>query len=142
MPNPIWVLDTDHLSFLQRSNPIVVARLLQVPVHLRTTTIVNVEEQLRGRFAKLASVKRMDEWVPAYRQFQQTLNELLPLRILPFDEVAAATFTQLKATVKQVGTQDLKIAAIVLSVNGILGTRNTVDFGRVPGLVTEDWTQS
>lgn len=47
----------------------------------------------------------------------------------------------LKATVKRAGTQDLKIAAIVLSVNGILVTRNQRDFARIPGLVIEDWTQ-
>ena len=85
--------------------------------------------------------KKLDEWVPAYRQFQQTLNELLPLRALPFDDQALATFIHLKATVKQVGTQDLKIAAIVLSMNGILVTGNSIDFGRVPGLVIEDWTR-
>ncbi|MGH9800200.1 MAG: type II toxin-antitoxin system VapC family toxin, partial [Blastocatellia bacterium] len=77
----------------------------------------------------------------AYRQFQQTLEDLLPLRVLPFDEAAAEQFVRLKATVKQVGTQDLKIAAIALSVNATLVTRNAIDFARIPGLNIEDWTQ-
>jgi tRNA(fMet)-specific endonuclease VapC len=141
VPNPIWVLDTDHLSFLQYAHPLVTARLRRLPANQRTTTIVNVEEQLRGRFAKLASVKKMDEWVPVYRQFQKTLTELMPLRILPFDDAALPIFQQLKATIKHVGTQDLKIAAITLSVDGVLVTRNAVDFSRVPNLTIEDWTQ-
>ena len=141
MPNPLYVLDTDHLSLLQRAHVQVVARLRQLPLHQRTTTIVNAEEQLRGRFAEVARAKKVGEWVIAYRQFQQTLRELLPLRLLPFDDAAATTFLRMKATVKQVGTQDLKIAAIVSSVNGILVTRNQRDSARIPGLVIEDWTQ-
>lgn len=65
----------------------------------------------------------------------------MPLRVLLFDDAAAAIFLRLKATIKQVGAQDLKIAAVVLSVGGILATRNQKDFARIPGLAMEDWTQ-
>jgi tRNA(fMet)-specific endonuclease VapC len=41
----------------------------------------------------------------------------------------------------RVGTNDLAIAAITLAARGILVTRNTVDFQRIPGLVLEDWTR-
>jgi tRNA(fMet)-specific endonuclease VapC len=141
VPSPLYVLDTDHLSLLQRSHPRVVTRLQQLPLSQRMTTIVSAEEQLRGRFAQLAAARKVNEWVVAYHYFQQALNELMPLQLLPFDDAAAAIFLRLKATVKQVGTQDLKIAAIVLSVNSILVPRNQRDFSRVPGLVIEDWTQ-
>jgi len=135
------VLDTDHLSLHHRGHQKIRERLLALPITQRVTTISTIEEQLRGRFARIAQGRDVNEWIVAYKQFQQTLEDLLPLRLLPFDKAAAETFLQLKATVKQVGTQDLKIAAIALSVGGILVTRNSVDFARVPGLLIEDWTQ-
>ena len=39
----------------------------------------------------------------------------------------------------RIGTQDLKIAAIVLEQDALLLSRNTVDFERVPGLRVESW---
>lgn len=141
MSEVLRVLDTDHLSLHHRGHPQIRERLLALPLAQRVTTIITVEEQLRGRFARIAQARDVNEWIVAYKQFQQTLEDLLPLRLLSFDEAAAETFLRLKATVKQVGTQDLKIAAIALSVSGILVTRNSVDFARIPGLIIEDWTQ-
>jgi len=136
------VLDTDHLSLLRRGHAMVAARLRNTPLNRRATTIVNVEEQLRGRFSMIARARSASAWVAAYGVFQQTLDDLMQLRLLPFDDQAAAEFIRLKAGVKHVGTQDLKIAAIVLSVGGVLVTRNKRDFARIPGLAMEDWIQS
>ena len=141
MPETLWAPDTDHLSLHHRGHQQVQQRLLALPLKQRVTTIITVEEQLRGRFSMIGRARSAGEWVAAYGVFQQTLDDLMQLRLLPFDDQAAAEFVRLKASVKQVGTQDLKIAAIVLSVGGVLVTRNQRDFTRIPGLTLEDWTQ-
>jgi predicted nucleic acid-binding protein len=38
------------------------------------------------------------------------------------------------------GTNDLRIAAIVVNNAGTLITRNTKDFGKIPRLAIEDWS--
>lgn len=40
----------------------------------------------------------------------------------------------------RIATMDLRIAAIALANNLTVLTQNTRDFGKVPGLITEDWT--
>lgn len=47
--SPLYILDTDHLSLLQRGHPLVLARLASVPVAQRAVRIVTVDEQLQGR---------------------------------------------------------------------------------------------
>lgn len=62
------------------------------------------------------------------------------MTVLPYGADAHTIFQELQAQKLRVGTQDLKIAAIVLANNAILLTRNTQDFSRVPNLKFEDWT--
>jgi tRNA(fMet)-specific endonuclease VapC len=52
---------------------------------------------------------------------------------------AQALFAELRRSVR-IGSQDLKIASIVIANKGILVTRNRKDFEQVPGLTFEDWT--
>jgi tRNA(fMet)-specific endonuclease VapC len=74
-------------------------------------------------------------------RMQRSFNVYRGMTCLPFDEVAATIFDQLTAQKIRIGTNGMAIAAITLSVNGILVKRNLVDFERVPNLVIEDWTR-
>ncbi len=68
------------------------------------------------------------------------LEDFKTINILEFNQDAANCYGELLGQKIRIGTQDLKIAAIVISNNGILVTRNQRDFSRIPGLRFEDWT--
>jgi tRNA(fMet)-specific endonuclease VapC len=138
------VLDTDHLSLLERADSEeggrIRARLQQVPPEERATTIVNFEEQMRGWMAVLARARTLAQEVEVYRRLRQQLANYTGLVVLEFDERAATEYQRLRNARLRVGTMDLKIAAIVLAQGATLLSRNLSDFGRIPGLTVEDWT--
>jgi tRNA(fMet)-specific endonuclease VapC len=51
-----------------------------------------------------------------------------------------AIYQDLKSQRIRIGTQDLRIASIVLAHEGVLLSRNARDFDRVPNLIIENWT--
>ncbi len=61
--------------------------------------------------------------------------------VLDFDAVAAADFGRIRTALrkKPIGPLDTLIAAHARSRNLIVVTGNVGEFGRVPGLVVEDW---
>jgi tRNA(fMet)-specific endonuclease VapC len=105
-------------------------------------TIVTVEEKLRGRLAFIARAKEPDRVVRAYHYLLEELDWFTRIRILPFTDAVAAKFNELRAQGLRIGTLDLRIAAIALTLGGVVVTRNRRDFSQVPGLVLEDWTQT
>lgn len=62
---------------------------------------------------------------------------------LPFDDAAAEQCGAIRAMLEKegrpIGPYDLQIAAIALSANQCLVTRNVSEFSRVPGLRIENW---
>lgn len=79
------------------------------------------------------------------RKVEQTMGFLNLYETVPFDEDAAMICgrigAQLRAKGKTVGSNDIMIAATVMSRNGILVTNNTKEFSRIEGLRLEDWTR-
>ena len=138
----LWILDTDHVSLFQRRNPFIVQRVNGVKFEEIAITIITVEEQLGGRFNLIRNASSSDKLVLAYANFQANLEFLKPVNLLPFSEAAGNIYNELVKQRIRVGTQDLRIAAITLSVNGILVTRNWKDFEKVPNLRLEDWSIS
>jgi tRNA(fMet)-specific endonuclease VapC len=138
------VLDTDHLSVLERSDQpgsgALRAQLADFPPTEVVMTIISYEEQLRGWMAYLARARSVAHQVEAYRRLLQHLDNYHRIPVLAFDEAVAVAFQQLRRARLRIGTMDLKIAAIAVSRDATLLSRNLADFRQVPGLQVEDWT--
>lgn len=135
----LYVLDTDHLSLYGRNHPQVIAQL-QANQGQIATTAINVEEQLRGRLAQVAEARDGVALSSAYQRLVETVMLLSEFQVLQYDANSHTIYQSLKAQRIRVGTQDLRIASIVLAHNGILLTRNLQDFQKVPNLVIQDWS--
>lgn len=107
----MYILDTDHLSVLDRGG-IDAQRLL---THLAQVEI--------------------------YKQLKRQINNYCTIPIIDFDIEAANEFQRIRKLYPRLGTMDLKIATIAIVNNAIVLTRNTSDFGQIANLQIEDWTQ-
>ena len=140
----MFVLDTVHMSALELGSGAagqrLIARLNKLAIGEVATTIITYEEQMRGWLSVLAQSRSLDEQVEAYRRLKRMLGNYLKIEILEFDGPAAARFQQLQGLRPQIGTMDMKIAAITLTHDATVLTKNLKDFSRVPDLRVEDWT--
>lgn len=138
-----YILDTDHVTLLQQVHPIVSQRVSTVNPDNIGVTVVTVEEQVRGWLSairKTSQSSQPERLIWAYRGLRDVVKYLSRLNLIDFSEAAYAHYQELRRQRIRIGTQDLRIAAIVLAENSILVTRNQRDFAQVPGLVFEDWT--
>lgn len=74
------------------------------------------------------------------RQLDTVLSALETLPLAPpADAHYGAIRSELERIGRTIGHNDLLIAAHARALNATLVTRNTREFGRVPGLAVEDW---
>lgn len=106
------------------------------------TTVVTYEEQSRGRLATVNAARTARQLVQAYAYLRQHALNYTRIPIVEFDDAAATIAAMLHKSKLRVGTMDLRIAAIALSPNALLLSRNLRDFQRVPNLRVEDWTKA
>lgn len=135
----LYVFDTDHLSLYGRNHPVLIERLQESSIVL-TTTAINIEEQLRGRLAQIAEAKDGIALFNAYFWLAETVRLLSVFEVLQFTEASQTIYQDLKSQRIRIGTQDLRIASIVLAHQGVLLSRNARDFDKVPDLIVENWT--
>lgn len=147
-----YLLDTDVLSLLQ-SDPEGIGkqihdRIRQVGPDTVGTSIVTVEEQLRGRFAQIRDAERPgqgDRLCVAYARLREAVEFSRRVAIADYTVEAQNCFTELRErgrlTPQKVKTHDLRIDCIALANSLIVVTRNRQDFAGTPELQVEDWTK-
>ncbi len=135
------ILDTNVLSEFMRAvpNPTVMAWIAQqIPSEVFVTTITQAE--MYYGMALLPMGKRRSDMERAVQQmFEQDFLE----RILSFDSAAALEYAKLASLRRQIGKPiaqaDGQIAAIALSKNAVLATRNIEDFGDCRLTLVNPW---
>lgn len=139
-----YLLDTDHISFLQRRSGLEFNRLTMRMARYAmvdfAVSVISFHEQVLGAHSYINRARTRAETIRGYALLLETLQGYTKVRVLPFDIAAVAVFEALRKQRVRISTMDLRIAAIALSQNLVLLTRNIRDFSKVPNLVTEDWT--
>jgi tRNA(fMet)-specific endonuclease VapC len=138
----LYLFDTDHLTLYQYTNPNLGERLwnLDYRVHQLATTAINYQEQISGRFEQVRRAKKSAEIVSAYQLLKDTIEFFEAWEILPYNDRAEAHFKAARKAGIRIGTMDLRIASIALSLDATVVTRNRKDFQQVPDLKFEDWS--
>ena len=130
----MFLLDTNVCIRILNGSSATVAGRLQAtnPADVRLCSIVKAELLYGARKSA-----RIDENLRVLQRF------FAPLGSLPFDDrcadEAGLIRLDLERSGRPIGPNDLLIAATARAHDVVLVTRNTREFGRVPGLRIEDW---
>jgi tRNA(fMet)-specific endonuclease VapC len=139
----LLVLDTDHVSILGFASQTGAALLARVGASGQevATTIITVEEQLRGWLAEIHRLADPHRQIVAYERLQRLIDFFAAWTVLPWDAEAADRFVRYRTDGIRIGSLDLKIACIAMAHDAALLTRNVKDFAEVPGLRCENWIE-
>ena len=139
-----YLLDTDHISFLQRRSSLefgrLALRMAQHPISDFALSVVSFHEQVIGAHGFINRAQTSTDIVRGYALLSETLNGFIKAPVLHFGIKEIAIFDEMRKQKVRVSTMDLRIASIAISNNLVLLTRNTGDFNKVPSLITEDWS--
>jgi tRNA(fMet)-specific endonuclease VapC len=138
----MMAFDTDVLTEILLGNAEYVNRAAGIPLDQQVVPILVVEEIIRGRLnviRQAESGKARITMEQAYQFFEQTLNDLRQVTVLPYTSQAEARFQEWRKQKIRVATHDLRIAAICVAHSATLLSRNRRDFEHIPGLLVEFW---
>ncbi|CAD5959153.1 type II toxin-antitoxin system VapC family toxin [Planktothrix agardhii 1806] len=140
----IWILDTNQVSALLEGNNTIKSKVTQVSPDNIAITVVTVQEIFNGWVDKINNTSESKDLVRLYTKLSINLDFFKAVRILNFDKKASNIYENLIKENQELNKKrlqkDLRIAAITLSVNGVMVTANKRDFSLIPDLVIENWT--
>lgn len=137
----LYLLDTNICQMAMAHRPYILERIARAQADdTVATTIISFDEAVAGWLPLCHDGKHLAKRAWAYEQLQITFEYYRRQLVLPFTADAAALLVGLKKRFQHIGIGDLSIAAIALTVNGIVVTQNVTDFVRIPDLQIEDWT--
>jgi tRNA(fMet)-specific endonuclease VapC len=129
------MLDTDIASYVIKGTiPAVEARLRHLDV-MQVCISAVTRAELRFGVRRLRGAIRLAVEVERF---------LSGVHTLPWDEIAADQFAEVRADLERggthMGTMDTMIAAHAKAIGAILVTNNVKHFHKVRGLTVENWT--
>jgi tRNA(fMet)-specific endonuclease VapC len=141
----VILLDTDHLTVLKYTDSERYARLhgrlLDAAPEPIGTTIVNIEEQMRGWLSAIAKERILLRQITAYRELTDLFDFFAKFNINSLTADAVDLFDGFRKSGIKIGTMDLKMACIAVANNALFLTANSRDFEKVPGLRFENWLE-
>lgn len=129
-----YMLDTNIVAYAKNNRPeVVYERMSHFDPKDLCVSVITLAELEYGVF---------NSSNPERNQLALTLF-LANIEVVPFDDDAAVEYGRIRADLRRKGTpigaNDLMIAAHAKSLGVTLVTNNTREFGRVEGLMLEDW---
>lgn len=136
-----FVVDTDVYTLHSKGDRVVREKVKLVPTNEIALAIITANEVWGGWNALLNRAKSHEQAAYAYARLTESQHQLSYWTIVTASVEALELTEQLRKQKLNAGTNDLKIAAIALTLNATVVTRNVRDFSRVPNLTIEDWTK-
>ena len=130
-----YLLDTNIVIFTMKNRPLQVKRRFLEHRGRMSISSVTLGELVFGA----ENSKQVE------RNLADIEAMVARLEVLPFDNKAAYHFGQVRAALyrlgRPIGPYDMMIAGQARAMGLTLVTNNVREFGRVPGLVLEDWSE-
>ncbi|MDX1945938.1 MAG: type II toxin-antitoxin system VapC family toxin [Pirellulaceae bacterium] len=138
----MMILDTEHVVILLEetaTGPGQLSHRLRVSGEQIATTVITLEEILRGWLAEIRRLADTRLQINPYSRLQQATATFAAWNVVPWDLPPAQQFEEFRHQKIRVGSADLKTDCVALVHSATLLTWNLRDLCQIPNLRIEDW---